>query len=62
VLELLSRDDSLQVGDIRDYVVGWLERQNGAIKENEAKLTEQEKRLEEMNAEIEDLENKFEFN
>ena len=59
MLELLSRNESIQVGDIREYISGWLERQNEAIKMNEGKLAEQEKRLEEMNAEIEDLENKF---
>jgi len=58
VLEMLSKDDSLQVGDIRDYIVAWLERQNAAIKTSENKLSEQQKRLEGMNAEIDDLENK----
>nr|CAD2184080.1 unnamed protein product [Meloidogyne enterolobii] len=57
VLEMLSKDDSLQVGDIRDYIVAWLERQNAAIKTSENKLSEQQKRLEGMNAEIDDLEN-----
>lgn len=58
VLELLSRDDSLQVGDIRDYVVGWLEKQNAAIRKVESQLSEKEKKLEQMNKEIDDLENK----
>uniref|UniRef100_A0A1I8BXT0 RING-type domain-containing protein n=1 Tax=Meloidogyne hapla TaxID=6305 RepID=A0A1I8BXT0_MELHA len=57
VLEMLSKDDSLQVGDIRDYIVAWLEKQNAAIKISENKLREQQKRLEGMNAEIDDLEN-----
>jgi hypothetical protein len=43
---------------VREFVAGWLERQNAAIKSNESKLAEQQRRLEEMNAAIEDLENK----
>uniref|UniRef100_A0A914GXB7 RING-type domain-containing protein n=1 Tax=Globodera rostochiensis TaxID=31243 RepID=A0A914GXB7_GLORO len=57
VLEILSRDESLQVGDIRDIVIGWLERQDKSLRENEREIAEQERQLFEMNKEIEDLEN-----
>uniref|UniRef100_A0A183C0L4 RING-type domain-containing protein n=1 Tax=Globodera pallida TaxID=36090 RepID=A0A183C0L4_GLOPA len=59
VLEILSRDESLQVGDIRDIVIGWLERQDKSLRENEREIAEQERQLFEMNKEIEDLENKL---
>ncbi|KAL3121769.1 hypothetical protein niasHT_001997 [Heterodera trifolii] len=57
VLEILSRDESLQVGDIREFIIGWLERQNESLKDNEHRIAEQEHQLQKMSKEIADLEN-----
>lgn len=31
VLEILSKSDKICVGDVRDYIVNWMERQNAEV-------------------------------
>uniref|UniRef100_A0A915DXH5 PEP5/VPS11 N-terminal domain-containing protein n=1 Tax=Ditylenchus dipsaci TaxID=166011 RepID=A0A915DXH5_9BILA len=58
VLEILSRNNVLQVADVKDYIVKWLENQNNLIKDNQAGIQLNEKKIDEMDKAIEDLENK----
>uniref|UniRef100_A0A915D319 Uncharacterized protein n=1 Tax=Ditylenchus dipsaci TaxID=166011 RepID=A0A915D319_9BILA len=57
VLEILSRNNVLQVADVKDYIVKWLENQNNLIKDNQAGIQLNEKKIDEMDKAIEDLEN-----
>lgn len=51
----------MTVGDIREYILKWLEQQNQVILDNEVSIKENEGRLDEMLKTIEDLENKSLF-
>src|SRR4051794_18575187 len=38
VLEILSRNESIKIADVKEYVVKWLEQQNATVAENEAAI------------------------
>ncbi|KAI1726559.1 zinc finger, c3HC4 type (RING finger) domain-containing protein [Ditylenchus destructor] len=57
VLEILSRNNALRIGDVKEYIVKWLEDQELLVKKNEIDIHSNEKEIEEMDKAIEQLEN-----
>jgi len=58
VLEILSRNNALQVGHVKEYIVEWISKQKSLIEANERSIVVNEQRIEQMEREMDDLANK----
>lgn len=55
VLEILSRNNALQVGHVKEYIVEWISKQKSLIEANERSIVVNEQRIEQMEREMDDL-------
>uniref|UniRef100_A0A8R1TWI0 Vacuolar protein sorting-associated protein 11 homolog n=1 Tax=Onchocerca volvulus TaxID=6282 RepID=A0A8R1TWI0_ONCVO len=55
VLEILSKSDKICVGDVRDYIVNWMERQNAEVEKDEETIAENEAKMAEIEEQIDSI-------